>query len=130
MNKLSHIETVRKEQALIKMQVQNLLGWDDMQYASFQEEMGLVYLRKLFGEGTPMIQEVPSHKGFWSWWKMHWLKRDREFLDMAGLLFRDEVLPYYEDLHHPAGIAFTPHRAILEKTYHGMIHKLVKEVVK
>ena len=125
----SHIERIRRQHAQLKIQVQNLLGWNDSQYAAFQEEQGLHYLRRQFG-GAALINEVPKHKEFWSWWRLHWVRRDSEFLDMSGMLFPHEYEQYYRDLHRPGSVQFRPHAAILENTYKKMIHNLVKQAVK
>lgn len=129
MNKVSHIEKVRRENASIQTQVMNLLGYDELRYAEYQEEMGRTYLKDMFGEGTPLVDDIPNHKVFWSWWKLHWIRREREFLEMAGMLFRHELETYYIELHHPDGMHFRPHAGVLEATYHEMIHKLIKEAV-
>lgn len=129
MNKLTHIEKIRRDNAALKMQVQNLLGWDDMQYSSFQMDMGMEYLRQVFGD-APMVDAIPSHREFWSWWRMHWGKRDREFLEVSDMLFNDELEAYYRDLHCPGTIVFFPHSGILEATYSEMMHGLIKEAVR
>lgn len=121
---------MRRESAAIKLQVQNLLKWDDLQYAIFQENQGRAYLQSLFGAGIPLVDDLPNHKAFWSWWVNHWNKRDREFLEMSGLLFPQELESYYQELNSPDSVVFYPHSAILEATYEAMVHKLIKEVVK
>ena len=127
--KLSHIEKIRRDNAALKAEVQNLLGWDDYKYASFQMDMGMEYLRQAFGDAT-LVDAIPSHKAFWSWWRMHWVKRDREFLEVSGLLFKGEMEEYYRDLHQPGSIVFFPHSGILEATYSEMMHGLIKEAVR
>jgi hypothetical protein len=128
-NKVTHIERVRQENAAVKTQVLNLLGWDDLAFAEFQEAAGLEYLRSQFG-GITLALDMPHHKAFWAWWLLHWVKRDREFLEMSGLLFRHELEGYYRELHDPHSMPFQPHSVILEESYNLMIHRLVKEVVK
>ena len=130
MNKVTHIEKTRQQNAVTKLEVQNLLGWDDLRYAEYQEEMGREYIRQLFGEGTAMVDDIPNHREFWAWWKLHWAKRDREFVELAGMLFLHERESYYTDLHNPAGVAFRPHAPILMATYEAMMHRLVKEAVR
>jgi hypothetical protein len=130
MNKVTHIEKVRRENAAVRTQVMNLLGWDEMRYAEYQEQMGRAYLRDMFGEGTPLVDDIPNHRAYWSWWKQHWGRRDREFMEMSGMLFPHEMEPYYLDLHSPEGMAFRPHAAVLDDTYREMVHNLVKEAVR
>lgn len=129
MTKISHIERIRRENAAVKTQVLNLLGWDELAFAEFQEAAGLEYLKIQFGS-IQIAADLPSHKAFWSWWLMHWKRRDQEFLEMSGLLFRDELEDYYRELHNPNGVPFHPHSVIMEETYSAMMHHLVKEVTR
>lgn len=127
--KPTHIERVRQENAAVKTQVLNLLGWDELAFAEFQEAAGLDYLRSQFGDIT-LAMDLPHHKAFWAWWLLHWLRRDREFLEMSGLLFRHELESYYRELHDPYSVPFQPHSVILEESYGKMIHGLIKEVTR
>jgi hypothetical protein len=127
-NKVTHIETIRRAHAAVKLQVLNLLGWDDLRYGLFQEEQGKAYLKAIFGEGIPLVDDLPNHRAFWMWWVNHWTKRDQEFLEMSGLLFAHELEEYYRELHTPDSLVFFPHSIILEATYEAMVHKLIKEV--
>lgn len=129
MNRTSHIERIRQMNASIQARVQKVLNWDDMRYALFQQQQGFIYLGHQFGD-APLVSRIPEHKEFWSWWRMHWLKRDSEFLDMTDLLFPAEIETYYIDLHSPESLAFRPHAAMMERTYMKMIHGLVKQSVK
>lgn len=128
--KITNIERMRQEHATVRTQVLNLIGWDELQYGLFQEEMGKEFLRSWFGDGVPLVDDLPNHKEFWSWWKLHWVKRDREFLEMSGLLFPHELQDYYRETHDPHGVQFYPHGSILEATYEAMIHRLIKAAVK
>jgi len=127
--KTIHIQRIRQENASIKTQVLNLLGWDEMAFTEFQQNAGFEYLQEMFGD-LELAADLPYHKAFWSWWLMHWTKRDREFLELSGLLFQNELESFYRDLHNPISIPFQPHGIIMEETYSSMMHKLVKEVTK
>lgn len=127
--KKSNIESVRQENASIRLQVLNVLGWDELAYGEFQQEAGLNYLRHTYG-AIPLIDDLPKHKAFWSWWVNHWMRRDRDFLEMSGLLFTNELTNYYRGLHDPAGFQFHPHSVILEDSWHIMVHALIKEAVR
>jgi hypothetical protein len=127
--KTSHIERVRQENASIKTQVLNLLGWSELAFAEFQEAAGFAYLKAQFGD-IQLAADLPSHKAFWSWWLMHWVRRDREFLELSGLLFRHELEGYYREIHDPLSVPFRPHAAVMEDTYSDMMHRLIKEVTR
>ena len=124
--KSTHINRMRTETALVKQRVQELLGWDDHQYGAFQEKMGLSYLDYHYGH-APLISRIPMHKEFWTWWRLHWLRRDREFVEMSSMVFSEEMEGYYRDQHDPAVIVHTPQGVILKNTYSTMIHELVKK---
>lgn len=124
----THVQKTREQLSMVALQVQNILRWDALKYASYQEEQGIAYLNHEFGElGWP--KDLVNYKAFWSWWRMHWLRRDREFLDMQNY-FRstEEAQDYYQDLHHPSGINFRPHKAQMESTYKLQIHRLIKSI--
>lgn len=128
-SKVSHIEAVRKDAACTKMLVQNLLGWDDLQYSEFQQEMGLAYLKHHFGEGA-VVDRIPEHREFWGWWKQHWTKREHEFLDLSSALFKHELEDYYRDMNDPTQMAYNPHGIILDNTYERMMSQLIKNATR
>lgn len=113
MKRTSHIEEVRRELARTKMQVQTLLGWSDLAYARFQESAGIEYLKKEFEE-EELVKWLSSTKHFWSWWRMQWLKRDREFLEASGTLFPNEYDLYYKEIIHQETGVYYPHRVVME----------------
>ena len=118
-------EKIRQETALAKIQVQNLLGWDDMTYAQFQQAMGLAYLDHHYGD-APLVSRIPEHKEFWSWWILHWMRRDKKFLFDSTALFSHEMESYYQELHDPKEMKHKPQGIILKNTYASTIHRLVK----
>lgn len=128
--KKTYIESIRERNAAIRMQVLNVLGWDDMQYAQLQEESGRHWIAKRLGNDVYMAEEITRHKEFWSWWRMHWTKRDQEFLEMASMLFADEVQAYYREIHSVETMGYYPHAALMDAAYTDMVHKLVKEAVR
>jgi len=128
--KKTHIESVRQRNASVRMQVLNVLGWDEMKYAQLQEQSGRDWVADRMGSDTYMSDEILKHRAYWAWWRMHWARRDAEFLDMAGMLFSKELESYYRELHTPNAIGYFPHSPILDATYGEMIHKLVKEAVR
>lgn len=126
---LTYVEQKRRESALVKMQVQNLLSWTDMQYASFQQEMGLAYLSHHYGD-APLVDRIPEHREFWGWWRMHWTQRELEFLEISSLLFPHELEGYYKGMHDPTEMDQTPHGIILDNTYDRMMSQLIANALK
>lgn len=145
---MRQIDKIRSEMAIQKMEVSNLLGWTDMQYAEFQEEMGIEYIKTELTPKNPPVsplgrgeshrnEEVPSlamelvkFKEFWSWWRLQWMRRDEEFLEMSTSLFPTEYEEYYRELHQPDSMLFRPHTDVMRSTYNQMVHRLVKNTLR
>jgi len=126
MHKPSYIESIRLRHAALKMEAQQVLNWDDYQFASYQEAQGYAYLRENFPD-DPFAQELAKSKAFWSWWKMAWMRRDAEFLEIAGLLKQCELEEWYKNFHEPNGVGMRPHREIMESTYAQMVKRAIQE---
>lgn len=128
----NQLDMVRSEMARLRMQVSNLLGWTDLEYASFQEAMGLLFLRSSFG-GSGLAgelgDELAKHKEFWSWWRIHWMRRDREFLELSGSLFPSEYANYYRELHDATTVVFKPHGDVLMHTYRLLLAGIMDKEV-
>jgi hypothetical protein len=124
-----HIEKVSRQSALLRVQVQHLLGWDDLAYSSFQQQMGLDYLAHHYGD-SPLVDRIPEHREFWSWWMIHWTRREFEFIELSTMLFAHELEPYYIDIHDPEQMAYRMHGVVLDQTYERMISHLVDNATK
>jgi hypothetical protein len=129
-NQLSHIERQRQDQALVQTRIMNLIGWSDLQFAEYQESQGLAFLKCWLGADVPLVDDLPNHRAFWSWWRCYWTRRDREFLELSSLLFSHELESYYRETHEPGSLEFYPQAAIMEETYEAMIHQVIKEAVR
>ncbi|MFD2961336.1 MULTISPECIES: hypothetical protein [Olivibacter] len=129
MKKLSYIEQIRRVTRTNQERVMSLLGWDDLQYAQYQEEMGYLYLSHEYGD-TPFINELPYTSAFWKWFKNQWAKREQIFLLAADTMSYRDRLKAYKALHNPESFEFHPHRKIMEKSYANMISNVIKEVVR
>jgi len=133
MKKLTHIEKTRRELAAVKLQVQNLLGWTDEQYATFQYETGVAYIRRMsdLPLHDALLESILAQKELWSWWRLHWMRRDRHFMEMSSVLFKHEYEAYYRDeVHNLTEASMRPHRRIMETSYSDMMHRIIKETVK
>lgn len=128
--KTTFINQVRIGAKSTFQEVMDVLHWDDLQYANFQESMGYEYLKAEFGEGVPFVRELPYTAEFWAWWKNHWQKRDVLFLLEAEKLDLSNRVLLYRQYHSSEDFYFRPHRKILEKSYSIMIGKVIKQAVK
>lgn len=132
----SHLAS-RKEQAKkMKAVVIQLLKWDELEYAMFQYESGLAYLRFYIPwdkEGQRMLEESEL---FWNWWKNQWLLRDEDFcglykqilLDKYGVENLRRTYLRMNDAEYLASEIY-PNKAVLDESYNQMIHQLHKEVL-
>lgn len=126
---------IRKEQAnKVKAVVMQLLQWSELEYANFQYESGLAYLRHYIPTdkwGQDMLQRS---RLFWNWWKNQWLLRDECFLAVGKEILTNAVSTenlrrlYFHD-HNPATLAseIYPNRTVLDESYNQMIHSIHTE---
>ena len=112
--RLAHTEMVRNELAEVKLSVQNSLGWNDAQYSQFQMSQGLAWLKHTYDrDQLQILNGLSTRKPFWSWWRMHWLARDKEYLNMSSMLFPHEKEAYYRELQDFRTLTYTPHRSVI-----------------
>lgn len=120
----------------VKLQIIELLGIDELDYAVIQFETGICYLSLLlkdeYYEGFLQHSRV-----FWTWWKNQWLLRDEQFLNAArysdvmidadGRFCLDKDYKGYPrdyiTLNAPANLAseIHPNGIVLRDSYAGMI---------
>jgi len=129
MKVITHIETIRMRNTSVVKEVKGLLKWSDLTFAGFQMKMGEEYVKHQFGDDE-LASQIPNYKEFWSWWKLHWVKRDLDFLDIANMLFENELEEHYRKMHDPYSILFKPHHHLLENTYCAMLHEITKNLLK
>lgn len=106
-------QIIRKEMDTTKTKVCQKLNWTDMEYGQFQEATGTSYLQMECVACTSQAINVAKNKSFWSWWRVQWMKRDKEFLEYTDMLFPDEFEEFYKKSHHISSIHFTPHTRLI-----------------
>lgn len=120
----------------MKAVVIELLKWDELEYATFQYECGLAYLRHYI-PGDKWGQDMLHHsKLFWNWWKNQWSLRDEDFcgLDMHVQIEKvstENLRRTYWHLHDAAILAseIYPNRTVLDESYNQMIHSIHQEEI-
>lgn len=118
----------------MKAVVIKLLQWTELEYAQFQYESGLAYLRHYIPTdkwGQDMLQRS---KLFWNWWKNQWLLREEGFYYMENEVQMDKISTdnlrrLYCHLHDAATLAseIYPNRTVLDESYNQMIHSIHME---
>jgi len=113
-----------------KQQVCRLLGWDELQYASFQEEQGIEYVKGIVGSDEWGASHLLKSKLFWKWWINHWNNRDQEFLTYAAASPASLREVMYKSLNNAEGFEFYPHRVIMEQSYSILSKEIIKDSIR
>lgn len=122
-----------KDRALaLRARVCQMLRYSELEYGQLQYNAGLSYLMEYLKDEY-YAEQVSKSRRFWAWWRNHWMLRDEAFVEhvqtkgMSVTLFED----FYLELHN--GVKLTesihPNAAVLEESFEGMMHDLVKEEV-
>jgi len=94
----------RKERAVrLKFAVMALLKCNEEQFATFQYEQGIAYLKSL-ASGLPaddgqFMNAMERSRTFWSWWRNQWTNADECFIPCAYDLDRMQRAQVYYELH-------------------------------
>lgn len=121
-----------KERGLaLKASVMKLLKWSEMDFAEFQYESGLTYLKAYLPKDVYGQEALAASKIFWNWWKNQWANRDEVFyLDVTdteiSLLNRVRL---YRALHDGYNLTkeIHPHRVVMEESYAIMVTDFVEK---
>jgi hypothetical protein len=113
--------------------IMHILKCNEQEYFDKIYNGGLAYLHHYIGnESEAIISEISRSKTFWTWWKMHWQKRDEEFVDMVIAAPEDNNWHLlYLEKHDPRTLAraIYPSGVVLEESYDSMMQQLQKEVM-
>lgn len=118
----------------LQRKVQSLLGWDQQEYADFIYKGGLAYLERYIPAYPLVVAQISKSLVFWNWWKMHWEKRELQFMEQVYGLEenRDEMLEIYNDLHDARSLAAAVYLngQVLQESYAEMIGTITKAQTK
>lgn len=121
----SQVETVKAQAEKTRIEVLNVLGWDELQYCEFQEQQGREYISIVLCTCEFDAVQLGNSKFFWRWWVNQWNRRDDDFLNNpqyheARESFGD--VETYEGIHSPEFLqGYYPHRVLFEESYSTMI---------
>lgn len=107
-----------------KKRALHYLGWDELQYAEYQESAGIEYLKKVIGADDWGVKHLIHSSIFWQWWINHWNRIDETFIGYAGSLPQGMRITAYHSVHDPEGFDFFPHKVIMDLSYAEMIEEL------
>ncbi|HCN84479.1 MAG TPA: hypothetical protein DIT07_12785 [Sphingobacteriaceae bacterium] len=114
-------------QRIIKM-----LGWNELEYATFIHETGLEYLDQYIRNDPAGRDALNRSRIFWNWWKNHWAIRDQQFLDELDADGGGIVLHRLYEFYHSSSMlasAIYPNAIVLENSYANMIGHFNKSIV-
>jgi hypothetical protein len=131
MKQVSHIERIRAVAQFNKGKVLNLLGWDDLKYARFQEMRGRKYLTTVICPDGYGVNDLCRSRFFWRWWINQWNRRDDDFLN-SDLYMLDRMvygdLQTYRIIHSPEFLKNQyPHRVVFDASYSVMISEFLDD---
>lgn len=120
----------------LQRDVMKLLGWNEQQYATFIYDSGIAYLSYYIPDYPHVVSQITRSEIFWNWWKFHWEKRDKEFMDVCDTTPCEEgsgndLADIYQGLHDARTLAagIYLNGQVLEESYANMIGCLTKEQV-
>ena len=116
----------------MKRKIMQLLCWTELEYAQFQYESGLKYLRTYIPGDEAGIYALERSRIFWSWWKNHWAQRDAQYvanINEANSVAR--MREYYIWFNDPEYLIKTiyPNAIVLHDSYARMIDEFNKAEV-
>ncbi len=123
MKRITQADRLRWRMQFIMQLVLTVLDWDKQQYADFQFETGITWLKYYFSTDSDSQAIVMSSASFWAWWRMNWYFRDMEFLEGAAYRRSREIggldETAYESTHEARRLADVRTRwgKVLEDSY-------------
>lgn len=120
--------TAQKSMATTAMhQVCSILQMSQQQYANYQYKAGCNYLQHYIPNDPQGIDMLIESKLFWNWFKLHWSKRDAEFIQAANGLSQAEAVALFDDIHNPSILAagIRPNSVVLGESYARLIGQII-----
>ena len=135
MKPISNVKRVSQEADDCKSKVCRLLGWTELEYCNFQYECGLLYLSIYLKNDQWGVDLIHRCRTFWSWWKNHWVIRDKEFFvymadpEIDGYFCPAMCIHFYKLLHDAQDLAqdIYPNGAVLQNTYAEMMGQIIDQ---
>lgn len=129
------IKTQREPQeerlARLKAAMCELLECTPEQYAEFQYQAGLKYLKHYMPNDPTSADNLSRSTVFWNWWRNHWANRDEHFMclhDRCPIHRRDVKIELYTKYNDGKDLAenIHPNSVVLNESYAVMISELIK----
>lgn len=114
----------------LKAAICEILKCTPEQYAEFQYQSGLRYLKAYLPGDEEAAEMLSRCRIFWNWWRNHWTNRDEMFLCLHQenpLRDRQIILQLYLQYNSGKMLADSihPNSVVLNESYAQMITELV-----
>ncbi|NJN27179.1 MAG: hypothetical protein HC819_14965 [Cyclobacteriaceae bacterium] len=129
-NKLSQIAMRKNKLSSLQTKVQELLGWDELQYCTLQFESGLDFIVGYCGYIDHFSNMIAYNPIFWKWWRNQYGEIDELFVqNWHKIEGKFELDFWYRMMHDGRAIASEkhPHASIIDASYEKMIKELIEE---
>ena len=80
--RLSQAQRLNAMMDAYRLQVCELLGWEETDYQHYLFETGMRYIECYTDYDKDVIDILKSDRRYWAWWRLHWHKRDTFFLNL------------------------------------------------
>ena len=125
------LQLQQKDRILSDQQsVMEIMGWSDMDYATFIHETGLAYLDQYAQHDQAGIDALNRSRIFWNWWKNQWAIRDAQYLTIYDNFSTENWEPLYRQMHGVDELtnSIYPNAVVLEESYAQMIGHFNKSI--
>lgn len=114
----------------LKADICRLLKCTPEQYAEFQYQSGLRYLKEYLPGDAEAGEMLSRCRVFWQWWRNHWTNRDEMFLCLHQenpVRGREVIIKLYLQYNSGKMLAdcIHPNSVVLSESYAQMITELV-----
>lgn len=135
MKPISNVKRLLQEADDSKVEVCRLLEWTELEYCNFQYECGLLYLSIYLNNDQWGVNLIHRCRAFWTWWKNHWVIRDKTFFvymedpEVDGCFVLATRQHFYRLLHDAKELArdIHPNGTVLQDTYAEMMGQIIDQ---
>jgi hypothetical protein len=125
----THTQQIKDEMQAVKLLVLAVLGWNPVDLLRFQRRMGTQYLQCYIPNDPAGIDMLVATDIFWNWWKLEWLIRDKQFLQLTQDCTPQSALSIYVNMHCPDVLIkdVYPSAEVMHRGYNKMIQELIDD---
>lgn len=115
----------------MEKQIEQITGISPDDRSQIMYQAGLDYLGIQARGYEAVADEISRSRTFWSWWRMHWQKRDEAFINsmQESKISNHVALQLYHALHNPVPLSceLSLNGAVLQESYASLMGRLQQE---